>query len=172
MGEEPVDLDHVLRIEGAGALVSGLVPAVPGIRTVDRDGATGRIVDQRFEVFPEPLRMIRTGPADGPSVILTFEGLPAREQLAELLALLDRHGIEATFFVTSSALLADSEAAQSVVQSGHVLGVRASGIVPDSATNLVAAQLSINGLQLLVGHETGGRARLVTDRARPCGAAR
>ena len=59
---------------------------------------------------------------DKPVVALTFDDGPRLDDLDEILEMLARRGVRATFFVTGSRLAAQPESGHRLVAAGHELG--------------------------------------------------
>lgn len=72
--------------------------------------------------IPEPGRT--TGGLGGPpgQVALTFDDGPNPTWTPQILDILDRYGVKATFFVTGQQVAAHPDIAQAIVQRGHSIG--------------------------------------------------
>jgi peptidoglycan-N-acetylglucosamine deacetylase len=62
------------------------------------------------------------GETGEPIVALTFDDGPDARTTPKLLALLERHGARATFFLISSRVAGSEEAVAAIVRNGHELG--------------------------------------------------
>ncbi len=63
-----------------------------------------------------------TAPLADHEIALTFDDGPDDENTARVLAVLARHGVKATFFLTGQEVDADPETVQMIAQAGHTLG--------------------------------------------------
>ena len=72
-----------------------------------------------FQFFGGMVNRVETSE---PVVALTFDDGPQPEATDEILAILGRAGVRATFFVTGNELAANLPAAQRLVAAGHELG--------------------------------------------------
>ena len=121
--------------------------------------------DRADLAFPQPDRLTRLGLTRIGELSLTFDGLPPREELPELLTLLERSGVEATFFVDGPAMLERGAALQPLTEGGHIIGMLHSQPEPRLTSMIFGPTLIDNATQLMIVRETAKRALLV--RARP-----
>lgn len=73
----------------------------------------------RFAFF---LPIISKGPTDRKAVCLTFDDGPSPDSTPQLLRLLARHGLQATFFVTGDRAADQPELLRDILAQGHTLG--------------------------------------------------
>ncbi len=91
--------------------VAALVGTAAGLRAL----ATAR----SWQLFGT---LVARGPAGLRRVALTFDDGPVPERLDTLLAVLGRHGVHATFFLTGRELAAAPMAGRELVEAGHEIG--------------------------------------------------
>src|SRR2546421_11515733 len=56
------------------------------------------------------------------SILLTFDDYGSRQQITDILAILQDKGVKAVFFLQGDWAAAHSELAQAITRQGHVLG--------------------------------------------------
>lgn len=160
--EAPIDLGRILVVEGGGPFFGDAPASQPGHRVVARDPATDRIVDQHYSSYPLPNRLLKFGKTDLVGLAVTFDGLPRQEDLTALMGMLDAYGVRATFFVDGSMLLQRAASAQSLLEAGHLLGLREA---PATGTSGALAEfgtrMADNAMQMLLAHDFGLRTRLL-----------
>lgn len=72
--------------------------------------------------------LIRTrGPKTGSALYLTFDDGPHPVHTPDLLAVLDRHGAKATFFMVGKAAAKHPELVRQIVAGGHAIGNHSMG---------------------------------------------
>ena len=94
-----------------GTIIAGAAIAATGL--------TGRGVLNRKSTLLAP--SIWRGPVDRPAIALTFDDGPS-ESTVEILSILQRHGITATFFQCGANVLRLPQVAREVCAAGHELG--------------------------------------------------
>ena len=102
---------HLGGIGGDSSRASGSAGNVPASV---RQG--GPVIDARAG---QPLT---AGPREG-MIALTFDDGPDPEWTPQILAVLRKHNVHATFFVVGTAVIAHPEIAKQIVDDGHELGV-------------------------------------------------
>lgn len=157
----PIDLGNMLRIEGRGQFATQVAVGVTGARVVNADLASGRIVGQSYLTIPQPDRIVLAGEAQKGELSLTFDGLPAEEDLPELMALLDWHAVEATFFVDRSAMLERGAALSLLKEHGHIIGMIYSEPRASLTSLIFGPRLIDNAAQLMIAGEVGIRTLFV-----------
>ena len=130
------------------------------------EGTTAHDGDDPSDLaFPQPDRLTRLALTRIGELSLTFDGLPPREELPELLTLLERSGVEATFFVDGPAMLERGDALRPLTESGHIIGMLHSQPEPRLTSIIFGPRLIDNATQLMIVRETGTRTLIA--RARP-----
>jgi len=159
--QRPVALPTHVAVMGDGPFSALVEPATAGLRVLEIESTAQDVISQFYEGPPSPLTIARFGaPTDG-GLVLTFNGLPADDQVPQILAALEKHDIRATFFLTEMDLLQHSDAAVQLEAAGHTLGA----VFPLSAIRLWNVdhswRMSLNATQHLLAHQTGHRSAFV-----------
>ena len=80
-----------------------------------------------------------TAPLADHEIALTFDDGPDDENTARVLAVLARHGVKATFFLTGQEVDADPDTVRRIAQAGHTIGAH-SYTHPPSLADMPLAQ--------------------------------
>lgn len=107
-------------IEGAGEVLRIGARPVAGIRQIATD-TRGLIIDQRFRQLPLPFVIERTGYRPG-LVALTFDDGPDRIWTPQILDVLKRKHVPATFFIIGENGLTNRGLLEQLVAEGHEVG--------------------------------------------------
>lgn len=97
-------------------------------------------------------------------VSLTFDGLPMEGDLPALLALLNDHEVEATFFVDGPALLQQRDDLDEITANGHMIGMLLTEPDKNLMSFILGADILDNATQFMVTGETDKRTLLVRAR--------
>lgn len=157
----PVDLSGQALTLIGGPAVDAILPAQPGTRAVETDATGTLVLAQSYDPAPLPNLIHRRGLELAGGLVLTFDGLPQPEDVAGLLAALEREGVKAAFFTDLKVLLQRQASAHQLAAAGHVLGIRQLPALPDRPESLRTAKLALNFAQLYLVREFGAPARLV-----------
>ncbi len=160
-----IDLSDHVSVEGAGPFSTHIAPAVPGQRQVAY-GTGGAINSLTYARLPAPRRMRLLGAADDLALSVVFDGLGSARQTGELLALLARTNIRATFFLSADDLLLRQDQVAQVIAAGHGIGT---DIAPRESRALLWSAVSTlqnNLAQQLLQDRFGHQALLVKNPAR------
>jgi peptidoglycan-N-acetylglucosamine deacetylase len=82
---------------------------------------TGEIVYESYEILPRPWELQVTGVLPG-TVVLTFDDGPHPRYTNEILDVLKREGVKATFFVTGTQSSKYPSIVQRIANEGHEIG--------------------------------------------------
>lgn len=115
-----VRTDYDMTQVGRGEVYRFLHRSETGRRSVQLD-QSGRIIDETYEVLPRPWTIEATGVRPG-AVALTFDDGPDPEYTDEILDILKREGVKATFFVVGSQAIKHPGIVRRIVNEGHELG--------------------------------------------------
>lgn len=95
----------------------------PGLAVVKMGAVSHSIVDSRTIVAASPMRVRRTPLATGTMVVaLTFDDGPWPGQTEQILDILRRERVQATFFMLGVRVRAHQDLVRRVVAEGHTLG--------------------------------------------------
>ncbi len=145
-------------IEGAGEILKiGATPVVGARRAVA--GPHGGIVDIRFDRLPSPYEVDRTG-YRRKQLALTFDDGPDPTWTPQVLDVLKREGVKATFFIVGENALTQRPLLQRMVAEGHEIGSHT--YTHPNLANVSAGQVrfELNANQRLFQAFTGRSLRL------------
>jgi len=146
-------------VEGNGEVLR--IDATPesGTRGVNFAGAQPLIVDEHYDSLPTPYVVRRTG--DRPKLVaLTFDDGPDPKYTPEILSVLERYHVPATFFIIGENGVAGRSLLQRMVADGDEIGNHSythPNMAEDSPTGI---QLELNATQRLIEAYTGRSTRL------------
>ncbi len=107
-------------IEGAGEILKiGATPVVGRRRAIP--GPDGRLADVRFQSLPSPYEVDRTGYRKR-QLALTFDDGPDPTWTPQILDILKRDRVPATFFIVGENALTQRPLLQRMVAEGHEVG--------------------------------------------------
>lgn len=112
--------DAVRHIGSGEVLHVASTPSDGVRRVVVRDR---RIVDETYDTLPVPYRMARLGAADEKQVVLTFDDGPDRRYTPQVLDILRRYQVPATFFVIGLNAVKHPDLVHRIAAEGHEVGV-------------------------------------------------
>jgi poly-beta-1,6 N-acetyl-D-glucosamine synthase len=145
---------------GDGELLT--VSSLPraGQRTVDRDSTTGLFTDQSYETFPEPYILQREGYLPK-AIALTFDDGPSTPWTGQILDLLARYHVRATFFVIGQNAERHPGLLRRIWAEGHEIGNHTfthPNLGADPPVPIERVRLELNATQRAieadVGHST------------------
>jgi peptidoglycan-N-acetylglucosamine deacetylase len=145
-------------VEGSGEILK--IEAVPseGSRTLTQD-ANGLIIDEQYWTLPTPYVVRRTGNRPG-HVALTFDDGPDPEWTPQILAILKRKKIPATFFVIGKNALAHPFLLNQIVRDGNELGSHTFTHPNLALSSPKSAKLELNVTRRLIEAYTGRSVRM------------
>src|SRR2546425_1442342 len=113
----PFDVDF----SGDGELLS--VQSFPhrGSRALEQDPATGLFTDESYRLYPSPYVLRRAGFHPG-AIALTFDDGPSWPWTGEILDLLARDSVRATFFIVGENAERHPDLVHRIWAEGHEIG--------------------------------------------------
>jgi cellulose synthase/poly-beta-1,6-N-acetylglucosamine synthase-like glycosyltransferase/spore germination protein YaaH/peptidoglycan/xylan/chitin deacetylase (PgdA/CDA1 family) len=106
---------------GDGELLNVRRAPSAGLRNYDVDRRTGLITDESYVNYPTSWLVARQGDTDG-LVALTFDDGPDPRWTPQILDILKRHNIKATFFMIGEAAAAQPDLVRRIAREGHEIG--------------------------------------------------
>ena len=117
---EYLHCDYIAMRTGTGEIYQFKNVGENGHRNV-QVGETGDIVYEGYEALPRPWELQVTGVLPG-TVVLTFDDGPHPQYTGEILDILKREGVKATFFVTGAQSSKYPSIVQRIANEGHEIG--------------------------------------------------
>lgn len=150
-------------VEGNGEILRIVATPQEGSRqiqyTAAQQGRPALIDDERYGTLPTPYVVRRTG--DRPKLVaLTFDDGPDPKYTPEVLSVLERYHVPATFFIIGENGVAGRSLLQRMVADGDEIGNHSythPNMAEDSATGV---KLELNATQRLIEAYTGRSTRL------------
>ncbi|MDJ0631022.1 MAG: glycosyltransferase [Rhodobacter sp.] len=163
--EAPISFGNHAVVEGSGPFSSIITAAVPGQRRIELSAS--RIRSQSFQSIPSPHRIEYFGDDGRPGrLALTFQGLGAPWAIKELLTILERRELKATFFVSTRDLLDHRETIPLLIAAGHMIGTQTEPRPSSFMLSRVWTSIRNNMAQHYLAHEYGYRTVFVQNPAR------
>ncbi|MFD1786126.1 glycosyltransferase [Sphingomonas floccifaciens] len=146
-------------VEGSGEILRITATPTPGARTLDFD-ASGLIRDERYGTVPTPYVVQRTGAADPKAIALTFDDGPDGTWTPQILDVLERRHVPATFFVIGENVLRHPGLVNRIVADGSELGNHSYTHPNLASASETSARLEMNATQRVVEAYTRHRMTL------------
>ena len=149
-----INYGYQVDFEGNGELLKVLSRPQKGARNLDVDSANGYIKSEQFTALPTSYVVQRTG--DRPGLLaLTFDDGPDPRWTPQILDILKREQVPATFFIIGKNGQAYPDLVRRIVDEGHEIGNHSFthpnlGEIPLSLT-----ELELNATQRLIESEVG-----------------
>ncbi|MBW8783411.1 MAG: glycosyltransferase [Novosphingobium sp.] len=152
--EQKNDVD----VEGQGEILRITSDPQPGRRTVDF-ARNGTIVGESYQALPTPYVVQRTGRRDK-LVSLTFDDGPDPVWTPQILSILERFHVPATFFIIGENAVSNRDLLRRIVRDGDEIGNHTYthpnlAEMPDAGVSL-----ELNATQRLIEASTGRSTRL------------
>lgn len=149
------DIDY----EGQGEILRVVADPTPGERTFERDPQTGDIDDETYTKLPTGY-VIRQFGAAGKEIALTFDDGPDPEWTPQILDILKREHVPATFFIIGGNAEANPGLVQQELADGNEIGNHTYTHPNLADTPREAVTLELNATQRLFEALTGRSLRL------------
>lgn len=118
---ENIRFDYDLDYEGQGEILTITQRPRIGRRKIVFDAGAGLVTQEKFEILPSPSVIERHGFAPK-TLALTFDDGPDPRFTPQILDILDKKGIKATFFVIGSNAESHPELLRRIYAAGHDIG--------------------------------------------------
>ncbi|QQR78697.1 MAG: glycosyltransferase [Candidatus Moraniibacteriota bacterium] len=119
---EELRFTYELSYEGTGEILQLAETPQNGHRDLEYDEATGLIRAETITDFPTPFVLRRWGGSDEKKIALTFDDGPDATYTPEVLAVLKRYDVAATFFVTGLNANLYPEILRDIFRQGSEIG--------------------------------------------------
>ena len=155
-----INLQDFISYDGVGPFYRWRQAASPGLRAIEQDPATGKIIAQRLAQMPRTTVMERYGAPPDLRVALTFDDGPDDVATPAVLNALKDAGVPATFFVVGSAALKAPNLLRRMVDEGHLVGSHTFLHPHLERVQPWQINLELNATQKLIAGQTGRNTRL------------
>lgn len=148
-GLETIAFGYQVDFEGNGELLDVVSRPQNGARTVDIDATSGFIKSERITSAPSSYVIQRTG--DRPGLIaLTFDDGPDPRWTPEILNILKRENVPATFFILGKNGQSYPDLVRRIVNDGHEIGNHSFTHPNLGEIPLPITELELNATQRLI----------------------
>jgi cellulose synthase/poly-beta-1,6-N-acetylglucosamine synthase-like glycosyltransferase/peptidoglycan/xylan/chitin deacetylase (PgdA/CDA1 family)/spore germination protein YaaH len=146
-----------IEFQGDGEILEVATSPQRGLRTTDRDSTTGLVTDEQYDEFPTSYLIRRSGYRKG-VLALTFDDGPDRVFTPEILDVLRRFGVHATFFLIGENVERYPEVTRRILRDGNEIGSHTFTHPNMAAVSRRRALLELNttqrALQSVLGRST------------------
>ena len=149
-----ITFPNAVEFIGDGEILQVAATPTAGHRTIEVDAATGLGIDETYERFPTPF-VIRRGGYTPKTIALTIDDGPAEPYTSEILDLLKKYNVKATFFVIGENLERHPELARRIVDEGSEIGSHTYTHTNMAAVSPLRATLELNATQRAIESVTG-----------------
>lgn len=152
-----IEFPYDVEFDGDGEILEVGARPTAGRRQLEFQASTGLIWDEHFEVFPTTYVIRRSG-LHPKTIALTFDDGPAAPYTGQVLDLLHKLAVPATFFVIGQSAEANPNLITRIYAEGHELGNHTYTHPNIGAISSSRARLELNAtqraLQTLIGRST------------------
>jgi cellulose synthase/poly-beta-1,6-N-acetylglucosamine synthase-like glycosyltransferase/peptidoglycan/xylan/chitin deacetylase (PgdA/CDA1 family)/spore germination protein YaaH len=149
-----INYGYQVDFEGNGELLKVVSRPQKGARNLEVDPANGFIKSEQFTALPTSYVVQRSG--DRPGLLaLTFDDGPDPRWTPQILDILKREQVPATFFIVGKNGQAYPELVRRIVNEGHELGNHTFTHPNLGEVPLPLTELELNATQRLIESETG-----------------
>ena len=146
-------------VEGSGEILDVTERPTPGQRQVAYDAATGMITRENYGRLPTPYVVQRTGALPG-KIALTFDDGPDPVWTPQILAVLERYHVPATFFIVGENGLTNQDLLRRMTADGDQIGNHSYTHPNMGQESDRGISLEINATTRLIEAATGHSTRL------------
>lgn len=151
--------NHVGR-EGDGPFLRVTELAATGERHFLHDPVSGRVSSVQWAVLPRPFTLDHWGSRPSGKVALTFDDGPDPAHTKQILDVLARSEVPATFFITGRNAVGQTDLLRRMVGEGHLIGSHSYSHLRTEDASTWRLRLELNALERFVEGATGRGMRL------------
>ncbi|WP_127145596.1 glycosyltransferase [Pelagibacterium montanilacus] len=119
---EPIDYSYQITRVGQGEITRLVHEPQPGQREITTAPESGRITDVAMTTYPQAYEIDHWGGGDQRRVVLTFDDGPHPVHTPQILDILAKYDVKASFFALGSAMMRHPELVERIVAEGHEIG--------------------------------------------------
>ena len=142
---------------GKGNLITVVDEQNDGVRRIavtrDADSTVG--LTEQYQTFPGYLTVVHQGAGAADSATITFDDGPDPEWTPQILDILKKKGVQATFFMLGINMEKHPDLVQRVLREGHLIGVHTYTHPNIALVSVERARLEFNATQRLLESITG-----------------
>jgi cellulose synthase/poly-beta-1,6-N-acetylglucosamine synthase-like glycosyltransferase/peptidoglycan/xylan/chitin deacetylase (PgdA/CDA1 family)/spore germination protein YaaH len=117
-----MDYSNDVSYEGEGEIFRVTAEPQQGTRVINFDKATGFITNEDIQTYPSSYVITRWGANQDKKIALTFDDGPDPEYTPQILDILKKYNVPATFFVIGSNANANQGLLERIVNEGNEVG--------------------------------------------------
>ena len=155
----PADLSAIynptpVHYTGEGEILRIASTSSNGSRTVRTD-KDGDVDDESYDRYPTPFEIKRYGKPKSKQIVLTFDDGPSGRYTSQILDILRKYRIKASFFVVGENAEVHPDLVERIYREGHELGNHTFTHPNVADTSELRTRMELNATQRLVQEITG-----------------
>jgi cellulose synthase/poly-beta-1,6-N-acetylglucosamine synthase-like glycosyltransferase/peptidoglycan/xylan/chitin deacetylase (PgdA/CDA1 family)/spore germination protein YaaH len=150
------DLDY----EGKGEVLKLTATPKDGTRQIAYENTTGLITAEQFSTYPSPYVIQRWGGNTSKQIALTFDDGPDAQYTPQILDILQRYHVPATFFIVGLNGELNTALLRRIVAEGHEIGNHTFTHPDISTISVQQLRLELNATERLLESRLGLRSVL------------
>jgi peptidoglycan-N-acetylglucosamine deacetylase len=116
------DYGYALNYSGQGGILQVIGAPSQGLRQIEYDSQSETIVKAKMVEYPSSFDIHRWGGTEEKKVVLTFDDGPNRAYTPQVLKILEKYDIQATFFVVGVNANVNQDLVRRIMKEGHTIG--------------------------------------------------
>lgn len=146
--------------QGKGEIMRVIGSQKTGHREISFDRQRKIIVDEKVAAYPSSFRIERIGGGDAKKVSLSFDDGPDKTYTPQILNILNKFGVKASFFIIGLNATVDPATLRKIYADGHEIGIHTFTHPELSYVSSRQFELEINSTERLIESLTGKQTRL------------
>ena len=148
--DNPTSVNYI----GQGEVLKILSSEHTGARSIKLSN-TGMIQSEEYTSYPSPFLIERFGKPKTKEIALTFDDGPSAEYTPQILDILKKNNIKATFFVVGDCGEKNPDLVEREYQEGHEIGNHTFTHPNVASTSILQTKFEMNATQRLIQEITG-----------------
>jgi len=149
----PLDAHETVRLYGDGEILRVVETPTTGVRRLSRTDSGGLAED--YERYPAHYVLEATGRGEERLIALTFDDGPDPQYTPQILDILQRRQVPATFFVVGVNAERSPRLLQRIYAEGHEIGNHTYSHLDLSTASRARLQFELNATQRIIQHDLG-----------------